>query len=192
VLFIASCLVFLSTAAYATQFTVEFGDPAYFKYEEAKFTFAADLRPNEELLPDSWFFDVALPFDALSGNSAIIAGDSVSVSTEVKKKGKTKTSISVEPELFLGYFSRFDILQDGEGQFRFLGEFEYSPPSEENILSLYFHGNMEQLEPEGSYSISLAAISNFDPSTPAPESATMMLVSTGMLCIVAVRRKRRP
>lgn len=203
-LFTAFIIFFgLSLPASATVIKEDFLFPVYAKYEDTEFKFAIELQSSSEYLAHAWFFEIGLREGSMQ-KTEIMAGDSVKVTEDIKYDKKTgavkskKVEINIEPVLFKGDFISFEIEQnkDNKEQLDFLGKFEYSVLDNSDAELLYLYGNFVALDKEVLKPFS-ASISNFDPtqpgnpSNPVPEPATLFLVGSGMICITAVRRKRK-
>ena len=193
----------LALPAYAVPIYEESEYPVYATYDETEFKFAIELKSSSEYLARAWFFEIELNEGALI-KSKIKAGETVEVKEKIKYDKKTgavtsrTVDINIDPLLFEGKFSSFGIVQDEENndQLNFLGTFEYSMIAESEVELFYIYGNFVPIENEV-FQTFTASISNFDPTQPAdpsnpvPEPSSVLLIGAGMVCIAAVRRRRK-
>ena len=156
-------------------FSEIFGEPTSFKYKNGAFKFVSSLTDNGSSLPYDWTVEATIV-------------DGVATISKVKADNTEKIE---------GVFTSFELAADVDNDqlFNFYGVLEQSGlttgtlnPHNPWFIYGYFvpNGNTD-------YSDFKAYISNVDPheSGQVPEPATMMLLATGMLCTIAVRRRRK-
>ena len=145
--------------------------------------FVSFLVHNELLLPDKWTVE-----------ATIVDGSA----TTTYVKGEWTTKIDGEKTVKItGPIMDFELTADDEidQQFNFYGRLEESSLDTGTLYSDkpwfiygYFIANGDS-----NFSVFEAYLSNGDPreSGQVPEPATMMLLATGMLCMITIRRRRK-
>ena len=153
-------------------FVETFGDPTSFKYKNGAFKFVSSLIDSEFSSKD-WTVDKSKTVDGLY-------------------TVKADNTENIE-----GVFTSFEVVADVDNDqlFSFYGVLEQSGLTTGTLNPhnpWFIYGYFVQIG-DTSYSDFKAYISNVDPheSGQVPEPATMMLLATGMLCTITIRRRRK-
>ena len=170
-----------------------FENPDPFKFNKNKFSFSSAIKtdPQSSYLTDVWniYVDLkALKKEDLSTSN--VTGYYLETNVET---GET------EVVKFSETFRKFTVDEKPENHYAFEGEFALSDitglkPDEAELW--YIYGNF--VSPgDNKYDVFNGWVSFRMPDTrpgpgaPVPEPATLLLVGSGMICITAVRRKRK-
>ena len=196
ILCLTALLLGLAAPALAipTDYTKDsFEDPDPFKFNPTKFTFSAAIKadPISSYLTDTWNISVylkALKKEDLSTSN--ITGYYLETNIETGES---------EVVTFSETFRTFKMDDKSKTLYEFEGSFAVShmadlKPDEAEIW--YIYGNFTSTS-YNKYDVFNGWVSYKAPDTssgpgaPVPEPATMFLVGTGMICLAAVRNRRK-
>ena len=181
--------------AIPTDYTKDsFEDPNTFKFNKNKFVFRAAIDPTSSHLTGTW--DISVDLNALKkGDLTTSNVTGYYLETNIETGGSEVVAFSES-------FSRFTLGENPEeskGHYLFDGAFTLNHVSEiapDDADLWYIHGNFISYS-NNKYDVFNGWVSykapdvTPGPGDPVPEPATMMLVGTGVICLAAVRNRRK-